>query len=304
MTNGNPLTGYVARLLLGRRLRQLREQRNLHSEDAASQSGVARATLWRMEKGDVRCRCKLADVGGLAQLYGADEQTTKPLLELAEATRTRSWISAFRDLLPEVAEAYIELEGHASRMRCYVSAAIPDLLQTEEYAKATIAASGKLSAIEVATHTHIRLNRQAIAYGRGDAIEMTFIIDEAVFSREVNQSGVMSGQLERLIECANLKNVTIQLAPFRAGIYPGLDAGSFTILDFPDNDQYGSPPKTVHVNRLGEQLLLDKPADIEAYEECWNDIHSRVLDESASRARWGCRGLAPGAGSGGRAPSM
>jgi hypothetical protein len=39
---------------------------------------------------------------------------------------------------------------------------------------------------------------------------------------------------------------------------------------------------TVHVNRLGEQILLDKPAEIEAYEGCWNEVQSCALDASAS----------------------
>ena len=283
MIEDRPLVGYVARLLLGRRLRHLREARNLHFEDAAVQVGMARATLWRMEKGDVRCRCKPGDVERLAQLYAADEQATAPLLELAEGARGHSWVTVFRGLLPEVVEAYTDLEGYASRIRCYASTAIPELLQTEEYAKAMIAASGDLSEVDVRTQTYIRLKRQAVVYGRNSAVELSFVLDEAVYNRHDEKPDMMLGQVRRIIECADLPNVTIQLMPFRAGVYPGLDAGSFSILDFPQNDEYGSPPTTVYVNRLGEQLLLNKPTEVEAYEACWTEIQSRALDKPASQ---------------------
>jgi transcriptional regulator with XRE-family HTH domain len=135
-------------MLLGQHLRRLREDKSIHSEDAAVEVGVARATLWRMEKGDARCRYKPGDVERLARLSGADTDLIETLLRLAKATRRRGWLMSYRDLLPDTMATAIELEGYAVRVRCYADALVPDLLQIEDYATAQLKSS-RMSAIDV-----------------------------------------------------------------------------------------------------------------------------------------------------------
>jgi transcriptional regulator with XRE-family HTH domain len=264
----------VSRLLLGQHLKQLREQKGIHSEDAAAEVGVARATLWRMEKGDNRCRYKPGDVEMLGRLYGADRTTVQTLIDLAKATRARSWIAAYRDLLPDIQETFIDLEGYATRVRVYVNALVPDLLQDEDYAKVLIRSSRHLSNVDVRKHTQIREPAQTT---------FDFIIDEAVLSRTIGEPAVMLQQLRQLVDNGELPNVTIRVVPYRAGMYSGLEAGSFAILEFPTDAQFGSLPTTVHVSRLGDHQLLDKRRDIDTYEERWNDIRAHTLDNRTSR---------------------
>lgn len=152
----------VARLLLGGRLRKLREAKGIHAEDAAGEVRVARATLWRMEKGDTRCRYKPGDVELLARFYGANEQTSEALVQLAKSIREHSWVAAYRDLLTPVQEMYLDLEAYAARIRCYVTALVPELLQTEDYAKALIRSSPLLRTYDADKHVRIRMRRQEI----------------------------------------------------------------------------------------------------------------------------------------------
>lgn len=278
-TSGNT----VSRLLLGQHLRQLREQRGIHSEDAAGEVGVARATLWRMEKGDNRCRYKPGDVEMLGRLYGADQATVQNLIDLAKATRARSWIAAYRDMLPDLLETYIDLEGYATRIRVYAASLVPDLLQDEDYAKVLIRASRHLSNIDVRKHTQIRMNRQRVLTEDPAATTFEFIIDEAVLGRTIGEPTIMLAQLRQLLGSADLPNVTIRMVPYRAGMYAGLETSSFAILEFPTDPQFGSLPATVHITRLGEHLLLDKKRDVEAYEERWNDIRAHTLDDRTSK---------------------
>jgi transcriptional regulator with XRE-family HTH domain len=273
----------VSRLLLGQHLRQLREQKGIHSEDAAGEVGVARATLWRMEKGDNRCRYKPGDVEMLGRLYGADKGTVTNLVDLAKATRARSWIAAYRDILPAALETYIDLESFATRMRVYSTALVPDLLQDEDYAKVLIRASRHLSNIDVRKHTQIRMNRQRVLTEDPTRTTFEFIIDEAVLSRGIGEPAITVQQLRQLVAASQLPNVTFRVVPYRAGMYAGLETGSFTLLEFPTDPQFGSLPTTVHVNRLGEHQLLDKARDVEQYEERWNDIRAHTLDDRTSR---------------------
>lgn len=77
------IAGYVPRGLLSRWLRQLRTLRGMHVDAAAAQIGVVRATLWRMEKGDNRCRYRAANVARLGRLYGADRGTEQRWADIA-----------------------------------------------------------------------------------------------------------------------------------------------------------------------------------------------------------------------------
>jgi transcriptional regulator with XRE-family HTH domain len=274
----------VSRLLLGQRLRQLRERSGIHAEDAAAEVGVARATLWRMEKGDSRCRYKPGDVEMLGRLYGSDRETIDVLTGLAKATRTRSWVNAYHDVIPESLEMYIDLEGYASRAHCYLSLLVPDLLQTEDYAKATIAWPHQLTNAEVRRRTQVRLKRQAVLGRRqATAAEFQFILDEAVLTRAIGDPGIMVEQLRKINEVGRLPNVTIRVVPFGAGMYAGLEIGPFGLLVFPKSPHFGSLPTTAYLERLGEQVFLDKPKDVESYQERWDDVAAHALDEAASR---------------------
>jgi transcriptional regulator with XRE-family HTH domain len=97
-------TGLIPRQLLGQRLRELRGQAGIATDDAAQGLLLASATLRGMETGDIRCRYNTADVELLAQCYGADRHT------LADAER------------------HLELESYANRIRWYEPHLLPDLL--------------------------------------------------------------------------------------------------------------------------------------------------------------------------------
>jgi hypothetical protein len=58
-------------------------------------------------------------------------------------------------------------------------------------------------------------------------------MDEAVIRRVVGGPDVMRPQLQRLVEAASLPNVTVEVLPFSAGLFPGLQS-PFVIYEFPD----------------------------------------------------------------------
>jgi transcriptional regulator with XRE-family HTH domain len=171
----------VSRLLLGRQLRRLRERKGLRAERVAAEVGVARATLWRMETGGSRCRYKPGDVEMLGRLYGADRDTIQGLVGLIKTTRARSWVAAYRDVLPDTVATCIDLESYACRIRHYAAGMMPDLLQHEGYARVLCRASHRMG--NVRKYTQIRIHRQAILTRQPVTATFEFILDEAVLRR-------------------------------------------------------------------------------------------------------------------------
>lgn len=280
----NEIGSAVARLLLGNHLKQLRERKGIHSEDAAAEVGVARATLWRMESGDNRCRYKPGDVELLARFYEADKDVIDNLIQLSRNTRKRSWAAAYRDILSNNVETHIDLEAYAARIRCYASSLVPDLLQDADYARALFGSSRWLTALGVRQHTQIRLHRQDILDRVPQAASFEFLIDEAALCRMILRPEGMTAQLTTISGRAAQPAVSVRVVPYRTGMHRGLETGPFDILEFPKDPQFGGLPTTAtHLDLSGHQVTVDKPTDIDQYEEWWHDIAAHALDEKASR---------------------
>jgi hypothetical protein len=71
---------------------------------------------------------------------------------------------------------------------------------------------------------------------------------------------VMRSQLERLIEAAQLPNVTLQILSYGVGAHPAM-VGAFSILRFPDDEL----PDVVYLEHLTNAVYLDKREDVDEY---------------------------------------
>ncbi|MEU5160261.1 helix-turn-helix transcriptional regulator [Streptomyces sp. NPDC020875] len=137
---------------------------------------------------------------------------------------------------------YVELEGQAAAIRMFDSQVIPGLLQTEDYARATLAAMrpDRLDDLLAA-----RMTRQAI-FERDDPPYCWFIVDEQALRREIGGLDVMAAQLEHLLVLGQEPRNVIQIVPREVAAHPGL-AGPFTLLSFEQSRDQGSgkPPHDV-----------------------------------------------------------
>ncbi len=70
----------------------------------------------------------------------------------------------------------------------------------------------------------------------------------------------MREQLEYLIECAAMPNVTLQLIPFQAGGHAAA-GGPFSILRFAEPDL----PDVVYLEQLTSAIYLDKRETVDTY---------------------------------------
>ncbi|MDG4787948.1 DUF5753 domain-containing protein [Micromonospora sp. WMMD1102] len=99
---------------------------------------------------------------------------------------------------------------------------VPGILQTEPCARAVLMGR-RLRAESVDALLATRLGRQEILHRRPDPCQLVAVLDEGVLHRRVGDASVMRDQLEALVAACEQPNVRVQVVPFDAGSYVGLD---------------------------------------------------------------------------------
>jgi transcriptional regulator with XRE-family HTH domain len=253
----------VRRMLLGSQLRRLRDAVGITRADAGFAIRGSDSKISRMELG--RVRFKERDVADLLTLYGVtDHEERETLLTQAREANTPGWWNRYGDLLPAWFQPFVGLEAAASVIRTYEVQFVPGLLQTKDYARAVIAPVSPAlpmttSAEEIERRVRLRMDRQQLLL-RPNPPQLWAVVDEAALRRPIGGTDVMRAQLEALIDATKLKNVTLQVLPFRAGGHSA-GGGMFTILRFPEQDV----PDVVYLEQLTSGLYLDKRDDVDLY---------------------------------------
>jgi transcriptional regulator with XRE-family HTH domain len=267
---GYEQAGPVAvRMLLGARLRKLREAAGVSREDAGYAIRGSESKISRLELG--RTSVKLRDVTDLLDLYGvsADERAT--LLAMAGHANTPGWWQAYGDVIPAWFAPYLGLEQAAAVIRTYEVQFIPGLLQTPEYARAVLeVGAGDNTDLDTGQLVSVRMRRQQILR-RPSPPRLWAVIDEAALRRPIGGVTVARAQLRHLVEMTRLSHVNIQVAPFCAGSQAIAD-GPVTMLRFPEAEL----PDLAYLEQHTTAAYLSKPADRLHY---WN-----VLNRLATQA--------------------
>jgi transcriptional regulator with XRE-family HTH domain len=140
--------------------------------------------------------------------------------------------------LPTFFRGLAALEKEAVVRLSYDSIVIPGLLQTEDYARAVL--SGTYPPVDDETVDEwltARLARQALLTRTKPLVTFAFIIEEATLHRMVGGREVSRAQLRRLLECAEQRNVEIQVMPSSCAVHGGLN-GPMVLLEMADGKQF------------------------------------------------------------------
>jgi transcriptional regulator with XRE-family HTH domain len=280
--SGTISTNRPPRLLLGERLRKLRRRAEVCVEDAADVVGIAQATVWRMERGDGRRRFRLRDVEALSRLYGAGNSATDSLVRMARTARQEPWFGRYRQVVPDGFDTYLELESYARRLSCHAPDRLPDLLQTEEYARAVLGAAGGLDDAEVGLLVELRLARQEVLT-RDEAARFTFVVGEAGLRRAVWGGAVMARQLRHLVELGARANVSVRVLRAEADTRGECGAEGFEIMEFAKLAGVGTLDAKVFVDDETPGRLVEDAAAVERIRRVWEELVGRALDGDASR---------------------
>jgi len=255
----------VLRMILGRRLQDMRQNVGASLEDAAKALRVTPLTIRRLEKAEVAL--KPLYVEKLLQTYGADQQEIDEFVAMAERANKPGWWHAYRDVVPSWFTAYVSLETGAKTLRTYEPHYVTGLLQTREYARCVLRGGfPNDSEEELERRVELRLRRQSLLE-RADAPTLWVVMEEAVLHRAVGGPDVMRHQIDRLLEASELDHVSLDIVPFSAGAHVGACA-PFTYFRFEEPEL----PDIVYSELLTASVYLDDRADVVAHLEA----HSRM----------------------------
>ena len=257
-----PVAGInVLRWELGNELRTLRLASGKSIADAARWLECSDAKISRMENGQRGAVAR--DVRDLCKLYGVPAQRRDQLIGLSrEAVEADKGTST---TIPAKHSTFIALESQARSLRNYEMTFVPGLLQTERYARETITRNGdSRDPAEVDRLVQIRMDRQKRIWGEG-SLRAHFIIDENVLWRpaalDPQPRAVREEQIDRLIRATLLDHVTLQIIPYGAGFYQGMEGATIHLLNLDDSPNAGS---ACYVEGVFRELFLRGHAEIAA----------------------------------------
>lgn len=249
------------RMLVGVRLRRLRESRGITRADAGSAIGSPPSTISHVESG--RTDLPLDDVADLLSLYGVDEAERQIVLTLAAQANAPGRWQDYRDVISDEFAAFLGLEQDAMVIRTYEVEHVPALLQTKGYAQAVIAQNEGRPTELIERRVALRMHRQQLLLSPKPR-KLWVVMDESVLRRQVGDSATMRAQLEHLQEMVDLPHVTLQVLSFG----PGKGVDPFTILRFAEADL----PDVVYLEQTADAQYLTKDADVRPYRHLLNQL--------------------------------
>ncbi|MGW0857365.1 helix-turn-helix domain-containing protein [Streptomyces sp. NPDC002690] len=298
-------------------LRRLRAEAELTREQVAERTGINVVTLYRIEK--ARARPQKRTLAALMAAYGADEAQRADLLAAERLADDRSRLRPYGAEpyggaraggstgfagskgfagfagFSEGYLAYLGFEAEARTVHAYESMCVPELLQTERYARAVI--RGMLpdaGRAEVDERVRVRMERR-ILLAKADGPRLRAIVDEAAVRRTVGGPEVMREQAAYLARMGREPGVGVQVIPFGAGAHPGM-AGSFVHLDFPD----ARDAELVWADTPAGDVFLDSEEETLRYRSLFERLRAAALDpgDSAALLEGVCRSSGGSADSG------
>jgi transcriptional regulator with XRE-family HTH domain len=259
----------VRRRRLGIELRRLREAAGVTIDEVAEQLECSASKVSRIETGKTAIHRR--DVRDMLDMYRVtDEAAREELFALARDGQRSGWWAGYA--VPEDFEIYVGLEAEASLIRALDMNVVHGLFQTEDYARA-IYQAGRLreSLDEIEKQVALRMRRQEVLTRNPRPLEIRSVHDEAAIRRRIGGPAVMRAQLDKLVEVADLPNVTIQVMPFAKGAYAWM-GGSFSLIEL----STAKVPSVLYVESAGGNMYVERKRDL--------DHHARVFAELQATA--------------------
>jgi transcriptional regulator with XRE-family HTH domain len=253
-------------LALAAELRDLRRRARLTTREAAGRIGVSSASINRSELGTRMPNPE--EVSALLVAYEVTGVDRERVLELARAANPAGWWEIGRNALPKQLPTLITFESQATRITHFQPLVVPGLLQTHNYMRAVME-SGGIPDADAESRVAARAGRQTVLT-RKHPPRYSAIVDEAVLRRPFGGRKVMAEQIRRIIELAELPNVSVQVLPFERGGYPIY--GPFLLL------QFRKARDIVHLEHKQASGFLDEPDDTGPFQPLADTLKAAALE--------------------------
>lgn len=251
---------HEARIALGKRLRELREQADLKAKQLAEALGWHPTKVSKIENG--KQTPVETEIEAWARATDSEDETANLIaslhtLEVQHAEWRRVMRTGVRPRQNELAE----LDQKTRLFRVFEATVIPGLLQTSEYARARFAEAIRTFNLtnDINEAVEGRMKRQDIFY-RPDK-RFHFILTEAALHFRMCPPHVMLGQLDRLMSLSALPNVKLGIIDFKT-MYTVSPWHGFWLYD----------DERVLVETYSAGLNLAQPQEIELYRKVFEEL--------------------------------
>lgn len=254
-------------------LKKLREESGLTCNQVGKELDWSGSKVNRLETG--LGRVQPSDIDALCRFYGTSAELRDLLKSFAKESKTKGWWHGHGDAIPAWFSVYVGLEQAASDLRSYQGEFVPGLLQTPEYATDLCRASADQSDDEIRSLIEVRSRRQQLLT-TAPSPDLWIVVHESALRHVVGSRPIMAAQIERMLDTATLRNVTVQVLPFDAGAYPA--TGPFTILGFPEQED----PDVVYREGLTDSVYLESATDVSLYTKAFDHLRALALSPERS----------------------
>lgn len=252
-------------------LRELRYNADMTTREAARRVDVSPATLNRLENGARAIDPE--EISALLVVYDITGVERERLLRLArEANTAGSWDTGNKGL-PKELPALINFESEATAITHVSMLRVPGLLQTAEYTRAVMVATG-VRGEDMETMVVARLGRQSVL-SKLDPPRYLAILDEAVLRRPVGSRQVMAEQLHHIARCAQEPHIDIRVLPFDRGAHTGLD-GTYVVMEF------AKQRDIVYLEHKRSSLFVDEPNNVAPFRAATDTLTATALGPADS----------------------
>jgi transcriptional regulator with XRE-family HTH domain len=205
-------------------LREARKQAGLTGERLAARCGISQSKISKIETGKVLPSA--TDVERILVALGVGGERTADLMALARLANTEfhSVRASLQRGLHQKQRELAALEADSQHIRFFLPLMITGLLQTPEYARASLANFAGDHPQAIAK----RLDRQAALYNQ--AKRFTFVLTEAAVRWQLCEPRVMAVQMGRLASLSELPNIRLGVIPLDKYVPDG-PLNTFTVYD-------------------------------------------------------------------------
>jgi uncharacterized protein DUF5753 len=167
----------------------------------------------------------------------------------------------------------LELEAQTRLMRWYEPVLMPGILHTAEYAGAILRRVIEFYGIpdDLDAGVAARMERQQILY-RGDHRFHFVVAQQALHTMIGDNTGVMIGQLDRILAVLALPRVRLGIIPIDADYR--VPTNQFIIFD----------DRLVQVETVSAELSISQPREIALYDRAFQELSRQAVYGPATRA--------------------
>jgi transcriptional regulator with XRE-family HTH domain len=196
------------------------------------------------------------------------------ILRLNHDLTQRGWLQHHEPALSTWSRTLAHHEHKAAHIVDIQTTMVPQLLQTEDYARTALSRSltthDNTSESILAAHR----DRQSI-FSKYPPPRMLFFLTESTLHAPAGDAAMMSEQMQHLLMNAALPHVEIRIIPGGAGVHAGF-TGSFTLLE---SDTFNP---IVHLGGLSFEVFLEQPHQIEEHRRLIALLDRVALSNEAS----------------------